>query len=104
MDLSKWGPMTVALVVIVVIAVGAGGGVVITHPETLTFQQYLDDLKAFALAVAGLGVARGVHLGLTAASGQAADGEPDEEHPAASTVPVTDAATIAPDQGDAGAA
>jgi hypothetical protein len=58
--LNDWGPMTVLMIVVAVIAMGIGGAVVVVNPDTLTFQQYLDDLKTFALAVAGLAGARGI--------------------------------------------
>lgn len=58
--LDDWGPMTVLMIVTAVIAMGVGGAVVIVNPDTLTFEQYLDNLKTFALAVAGLAGARGV--------------------------------------------
>jgi hypothetical protein len=60
-NFNTWGPATVLMVLIAVIVVGVGGAVTIVHPETLTFKQYLDDLKQVALAVAGLGGARAIH-------------------------------------------
>lgn len=62
-DLNTWGPATVLVVVIAVIAVLIGGIVVILQPDTLNFQTYLEDLQRFAVAIAGLGLARAVHLG-----------------------------------------
>lgn len=58
MNLNTWGPATVLLVLVSVIAVGVGGVVVITNPDTLSFGQYLDDLWKVALALAGLAGAR----------------------------------------------
>lgn len=58
--LDEWGPMTVLMITVAVIAMGVGGAVVIVNPDTLTFQQYLDDLKTFAIAAAGLAGARGI--------------------------------------------
>lgn len=58
--LHEWGPMTVLMIIAAIIAMGVGGAVVLLNPETLTFRQYLDDLKTFALAIAGLAGARGV--------------------------------------------
>lgn len=58
--LNDWGPMTVLMIVAAVIAMGIGGAVVVVNPDTLTFEQYLDNLKTFALAIAGLAGARGI--------------------------------------------
>lgn len=58
--LDEWGPVTVLMILVAVIAVVAGGVVVVVHPESLSFDAYLDDLKAFAVALAGLGVGRGI--------------------------------------------
>lgn len=58
--LDEWGPVTVLIVLVAVIAVVAGGVVVVVHPETLAFDEYLDDLKSLAVALAGLGVGRGI--------------------------------------------
>lgn len=68
---NTWGPTTVLIVAVVLIAVVAGGVVCIVQSQTLSFPQYLDDLKAFAIATAGLSVGRGLYLGgvpLTSAS------------------------------------
>lgn len=62
-DFSNWGPVTVVLVALTVIAGVCGAVVVITHPETLTFEQLLNDLEKFALALGLLGVGRGIHAG-----------------------------------------
>lgn len=64
-NLTKWGPITVFLLAIALLVVLVGGIVVITHPETLTFNQYLDQLTKALIALAGLAVGRGIHLGAT---------------------------------------
>lgn len=115
-DRSDYGPMTVLLIVLTAIVVLVGGAVVIVHPDTLTFQQYLDALKTTALAVAGTAVGRGI-LG---AGKHVADGQtnaaaliaaphpspPDVVHddvpPAAvfpDDIPPFDAAAPLPDEG-----
>ena len=58
--LGEWGPMTVLMILVVTVAMGVGGAVVIVNPETLAFSEYLDNLKTFALAIAGLAGARGI--------------------------------------------
>lgn len=58
MSFTTWGPATVLLVLVAVIVVAVGGVVTITHPETLSFSDYLDDLKQLGFAIAGLGGAR----------------------------------------------
>lgn len=63
-DFSSWGPVTVLLVVIVAVAAAAGAVTVVVHPETLNFEQLLNDLEKFAIALGLLGVGRGVHAGL----------------------------------------
>lgn len=60
---DSWGPATILIVVVTVLAVLAGAVVVIVNPDTLSFQTYLEDLQRFLGAVAGLGLARAVHLG-----------------------------------------
>lgn len=60
---ENWGPVTVLLIAIVVIATIIGGVVVIVQPETLNFSEYLSKLQAFVLALAGLGIGRGVMIG-----------------------------------------
>lgn len=56
---------TVLLGALVVIAACVGGGVVIWGPPgALSFQEYLNDLKGFAVAVGVLGIGRGVKAGL----------------------------------------
>lgn len=79
-NLSTWGPMTVLLVIVVAIVLGIGGVVVVVHPETLTFRQYLDDLKTFALAVAALGGAKALKNGLIF-HGQGHPIPPEPAHP-----------------------
>ena len=62
--LASWGPATVLIVLLAVIIVGVGGAVVITDPDTYSFKQYLDDLKAFAVAIGALAIGRGINAGL----------------------------------------
>jgi hypothetical protein len=57
-DTKPWA--TILTVVLVAIAAIAGGVVVIVNSEALSFAQYLDQLKTFALAVGLLGVGRGI--------------------------------------------
>jgi hypothetical protein len=59
---SSWGrnPIT-ALTMIIVSAVAIGGAAVVAvHPETLTFDAYLDDLWKFAAAAGLVGIGRGL--------------------------------------------
>jgi hypothetical protein len=59
---SSWGrnPITV-LTTIIVSAVAVGGAAVVAvHPETLTFDAYLDDLWKFAAAAGLVGIGRGL--------------------------------------------
>src|SRR5687768_14866325 len=58
--------MTIAMAIIVVIAAAVGGVVTIVRPETLNFQEYLDNLVKLAFAVAGLGAGRALKKGLQA--------------------------------------
>lgn len=51
-------------VLVTVAAVGGAAAVIWGRSGTLTFEQYLRYMKDFAFAVAGLGVARGIHAGL----------------------------------------
>jgi hypothetical protein len=51
---------TIMMVILVGIAAIAGGAVVVFHGETLSFEQYLDLLKNFAIAVGILGIGRGI--------------------------------------------
>jgi hypothetical protein len=57
-DSMPWA--TIMMAVLVGIAAVAGAVVVIVHPESLQFQQYLDILKNFAIAVGIVGVGRGI--------------------------------------------
>jgi hypothetical protein len=60
-DLSTWGPLTtLAVLGAVVVLVGGAASVALGH---LTFDQYLDDLKPVAAALAGgAALGRGVRL------------------------------------------
>jgi hypothetical protein len=57
-DSMPWA--TIMMAVLVGIAAIAGAVVVIVHPSSLDFQQYLDILKNFAIAVGIVGVGRGI--------------------------------------------
>ena len=91
--------MPVASIIVAALAVIAafvGGAVVIIHPETLTFHEYLDALGVFAIGGGLLGVGRGVH----AAAGQLTDplaGGVDAIPEHTATI-----GRIPPDEGDAG--
>lgn len=62
-DLSHWGPLTVLVVVVATIVVGAGAAVTIVQPSTLSFEQFLGDLTKLGAALGiGAGVGRGIHL------------------------------------------
>lgn len=63
--LDDWGPMTILMVIAATIVLGVGGAVVILNPDTYSFKAYLDDIKVFALAIAGTSIGRGVLNGLT---------------------------------------
>jgi hypothetical protein len=63
--LDEWGPATACVLIIVAVAGLVGGAVVIIQPATLSFQEYLNEMKVFALAVGGLGIGRGLLAGLT---------------------------------------
>lgn len=65
MDLSKWSPMTVLAIVVIVILLIAGAVVTVAHPESLSFSDYFDDVTK-VLAALGLAVpiGRGIHFGL----------------------------------------
>ena len=53
--------MTITMIGLVSIGAIVGGAVVIWgNPGTLSFGEYLDDLKNFAYAVAGIGGARAI--------------------------------------------
>lgn len=64
LDLNKWGPVTIALIILVAFAAIGGIAVVIFHPDTLTFEAYLNDMEKFAAALGFLAIGRGIHLGL----------------------------------------
>jgi flagellar biosynthesis component FlhA len=51
---------TVLVAVLVVIVAVVGGVVVIVHPDTLSFKQYVDALSKLAIGVGVLGVGRGL--------------------------------------------
>ena len=57
-DSMPWA--TIMMAVLVGIAAIAGAVVVVIHPSSLDFQQYLDILKNFAIAVGIVGVGRGI--------------------------------------------
>ncbi len=57
-DSMPWA--TIMMGALVAIAAVAGAVVVIVHPSALNFQQYLDILKNFAIAVGIVGVGRGI--------------------------------------------
>lgn len=60
------GIATYVVVGIVAVVALCGGVLVIVHPETLSFQQYSDDLQKLAVGVGLLGVGRGIaHHGLS---------------------------------------
>jgi hypothetical protein len=63
LDLRNWGPVTVLVTIAAMIVLVVGGIVCIVNPDTLTFAQYLDDLKTFVIGLGLTGLARGVHLG-----------------------------------------
>jgi hypothetical protein len=78
LDLRSWGPVTALVVIAAVIVLLVGGIVCVVNPDTLTFQQYLDDLKTFLIGLGLTGLARGVHLGAqhlatAATAGEATD-------------------------------
>lgn len=63
--------VTALLVVIALIVVCVGGAVVIWGPDgALTFQQYLDDLEKFGVALGLLGIGRGIRSGAMKLSGK----------------------------------
>jgi hypothetical protein len=57
-DSLPWA--TIMMAVLVAIAAIAGAVVVITNPGSLSFQEYLDVLKNFAIAVGIVGIGRGI--------------------------------------------
>ena len=60
MNLDTSNVATILVAVLVLIVAGVGGAVVIVHPDTLSFKQYVDALTALAVAVGILGVGRGL--------------------------------------------
>jgi hypothetical protein len=105
-NFNTWGPATVLVVVIAVIAVAIGGVVTIVNPDALSFQSYLEDLQRFAAAVAGLGLARAVHLGAASVATKSAVGDNTTVAAGSDSVgsELVDSGSIEPDQGDAGEA
>jgi hypothetical protein len=67
-DFSTWGPITVLVVLLTGLTALGGLLVVILHPDTLTFEQYLDDLSKFVVGAGLLGIGRGVHAAARASS------------------------------------
>jgi hypothetical protein len=61
-NFSQWGPATVLAVLLAGIVTVVGGVVTVAHPETLSFAQYLADLKTTLVGVGVLAVGRGIHL------------------------------------------
>jgi hypothetical protein len=57
-DSMPWA--TIMTAILVSIAAIAGAVVVIRNPDSLSFQQYLDILKSFAIAVGIVGIGRGI--------------------------------------------
>ena len=57
-DSLPWA--TIMIAVLVAIAAIAGAVVVVTNPNSLSFQEYLDILKNFAIAVGIVGIGRGI--------------------------------------------
>jgi hypothetical protein len=56
--------MTITLGLLVVIAAGVGGAIVIADPETLDFDTYLDKMTTFAFAVGLQGAGRALRNGM----------------------------------------
>lgn len=67
--LSANGIITYVLLALVAFVVLIGGAALLIDPNTLRpggpFEAYLNDLKALAVALGGLAIGRGIHLGLT---------------------------------------
>jgi hypothetical protein len=57
-DAKPWA--TIMTAILVGIAAIAGGAAVVFNPESLNFQEYLDVLQNFAIAVGIVGVGRGI--------------------------------------------
>jgi hypothetical protein len=64
-NLKTWGPITVLLIALALAVVVGGLVVVIVNPSQLTFEQYLTDLRGFAISLGILGIGRGIHLAAT---------------------------------------
>lgn len=60
-DFSDWGPATTVIVVIVAFCAAAGAVVTVINPETLSFEQYLNDMEKFVLGTGILAGARALH-------------------------------------------
>lgn len=60
MNANEFPWATVTACVITIAAAVAGGIVVIVHPETLNFQNYLDYMGKFVIGIGLLGIGRGV--------------------------------------------
>lgn len=58
-----WATAIMAVIAIVIVIVG-GAVVIWGEPGTLSFQDYLNDLEKFGVAVGLLGVGRGIRSGL----------------------------------------
>lgn len=60
-DLSTWGPATVLVVALVLIAAISGGVVVaFGHDASLNFEEYLNLLSKFVVGIGVLAVGRGI--------------------------------------------
>lgn len=73
-NLSNWGPVTTVLAILVIIAVV--GGIVCAAVGDAAFHRFVslaDALWKYAAALAGLGLGRGIHLGLTGAGQSVSD-------------------------------
>lgn len=74
MKTLKEQPVTILLCAAFVLAALAGGVLVIVHPATLSFNDYLSELAKLATALGILGVGRGIH-----AASKAAHPEPNRQ-------------------------
>lgn len=80
-NFSNWGPVTTVLAILVIIAVV--GGIVCAAVGDAAFHRFVslaDALWKYAIALAGLGIGRGIHLGLSSVVG---DGPGDPVAPQA---------------------
>jgi hypothetical protein len=96
-DSMPWA--TIMTAILVSIAAIAGAVVVIRNPDSLSFQQYLDILKSFAIAVGIVGIGRGIasYGKQTAAATMLSDQnlvQPTATTPAPGTVGAFDAADL----------